>query len=258
MYCGNCGYIIATRTETRYPSQPSYYFCTARREKGVNCKNGQFDSKVFDEMIYSQLFRNTALMEKVYNDTAKDFNLEEKQNQIEFYRGEIVKQGAKKTRVNDLYIKGFMGESEVSQEHTEIRNYTFELENNILKIENEIESFIGFDIKTVIKNIARESNFEIKQEFVTKHVDKIKIFKVDTSDIDYTKLLYGELYPDGYWAAEKMKVLKNPHGNDKLIYVEVFAFGNPNPLKITLTNVSKQCFISENLNYANGHLTLNQ
>lgn len=258
MYCGKCGYIIATRTENRYATLPSYYFCTARREPYVMCKSGQFDSKVFDELIYSQLFRNNSLLEKVYNDTAKEFNLEEKQNQITYFRGEILKQEGIKKRINSIYRDGYSSETELRQEHTAIRNYTLEMENNITKIEKEIQNFTGFDIESIIKKFAAETNFAIKHEFVTKYVDKVLMYSVDSYDIDYTKLLYGELHYDDQSIFESdFRLLRNPHGNDKLIYVELFAFGNPNPLKMSLTNVTKQCYINSNLHYEKGHLALN-
>lgn len=253
MYCGNCGYIISTRTEKRYHYLPSYYFCSARREPGVLCKSGQFDSKVFDELIYSQLFKNTSLLEKVYEEASKEFNLEEKQAQIAFFQDEILKQEARKKRVNSLFKDDFISPSEVKQEHTAIRNHTIELDNNIAKIKNEIANHNEIEIGTTLMKLVDETNFSIKHDFVTKYVDKVLMYNVTSNDIDYTKLTYGE-----YWNNNSKKELRNPHGSDKLVYVEVFAFGNPTPLKISLTNVSKQCFISENLHYENGHLSINQ
>lgn len=261
MYCGNCGYIIGTRTEKRYSHLPSYYFCTARREPGIECKSGQFDSKVFDDLMYTQLFKNDSLVEKFHEESKKDFNLQEKQTQIEYFKGEIVRSDAKKKRVNNLYKEGFINESEVRQEHSVIRNHTIEMENNIAKIEKEIQNYRDFDVDYNLFKMTVESNFSIKQEFIAKFVDRINIYKVDTYDIDFTKLYSGgldDMHIGKYSFDGGMQQLKNPHGNDKLIYVEIFAFGNPNPLKVSLTNVSRQCFISDKLHYENGNLTLNQ
>jgi hypothetical protein len=257
MYCGNCGYIIATRTERRYSYLPSYYFCTARREPYVMCKSGQFSSNVFDELIYTQLFKNTSMLEKVYDETAKEFNLEEKQNQITYFKGEIGRQGAKKNRVNNLYKEGFIDESEVRQEHTAIRNHALEMENNIAKIEKEISNHNEVEIGNLLFQLVGETNFEIKRDFVVKYVDKVLMYSVLSNDLNWNELYSGRIEDEHWWEGDMIQ-LKSPHGNDKLIYVELFAFGNPIPLKISLTNVSKQCYISDKLHYEKGHLIIKQ
>ena len=261
MYCGNCGYIIGTRTEKRYAHLPSYYFCTARREPNVNCKAGQFDSKVFDELIYTQLFKNDSVVERFHEESKKDFNLQEKQSQIAYFRGEIVRSEALKKRVNNLYLNELISDSEVKQQHQMIRNATLENENNIAKIEKEIQNYTDWDVDYNLFKMTVESNFDIKHEFISKFVDKIKLYKVDNNGIDFTKLYTGgldDMHIGKYSFDGGMKQMKNPHGNDKIAYVEIFAFGNPKPLKVTLTNVTKQCFISENLIYERGQLTLKQ
>jgi len=240
VYCGQCGYLMGTRTERRYAHLPSYYFCQSRREATIMCKCGQFDSKIFDNHIYNHMFKNQSIVENMYNETRKEFNLEEKQSQIKYYNGEILKQEAKKKRVNSLYRDGYYSDAEVKSEHTVIRNSIIEMENNIHKIETEINTHEEQNIGVVIGSLFLESRFDAKREFVSKFVDKVLIYNVEHNDIDFTSLN-----------------LKNPNGNDKLIYVEVFAFSNPKPLKITLTNTSEQAFLSDKLEYANGHLSLN-
>jgi site-specific DNA recombinase len=248
MYCGKCGYLIGTRTERRYANLPSYYFCQSKKETHCNC--GQFDSKVFDEMIFTQLFKNTSLMEKLYEDISKQFNLEEKESQIRYFKGKIIEQAAKKKRVNNLYKDGYLNDLEIRQEHTGIRNETIEMENNITKLETEISNHNSTNIPQMIGRMVRENNFIIKREFIEKFVNKILLYSVDKYDIDFTKLSYSDFWKDG------TKQLKNPHGNDKLIYIELFAFDNPNPLKVTLTNVSKQCYIDDKLAYSEGQLSI--
>lgn len=256
VYCGNCGYIYASRTEKRYAHLPSYYFCSARREPGIMCRSGQFDSKVFDELVFGQLFRNTKALERVYEEKAREFNIEEKQRQVDHLRREIASQDERRRRVNNLYKDGHIDESEVTREHAAIRNRIQEAENGIASILKEIENHRGFDIRSIIVNMARETDFGIKRDFVTRYVDKVKVYRVDRNDIDYSHLAGFEMFHGGHWNVERGTVLRNPHGNDKLVYVEVFAFGNPRPLKMTITNVSKQCYTGDRLRYDDGHLTL--
>ena len=250
VYCGKCFHLMGTRTENRYAHTPSYYFCQSRREPTIMCKCGQFDSKIFDELIYTQLFKDKNLLEKVYEETIKEFNLDEKVTQINYFKREILNQEARRQRVINSHLDGDISDKVKDQEKSVIRNNIVDFENNISRLEKEINSHQKKDISEILTEMTYETKFDMRRESVEKYVDKINVFNVESYDIDFTKLTYANFWEKG------IKQLKNPHGNDKLIYVEVFAFGNPKPLKVALTNVSKQCYINEKLNYSEGKLSL--
>ena len=190
----------------------------------------------------------------MYEENIKVFNFEEKQSQIEFFRSEILKQEAKKKRVNNMYKDGHILESEYKQEHAVIRNTIVELTNNINKIEKVIENYQDkdFDLKTILASLTNETNFNIKYDFIQKYVDKIMVYKVTDYNIDFSKLTYTDYRKAGETS------LKNPNGKDKLIYIEIFAFGNPDAVKVVLSNVSKICYTSRDLLYnkENNYLTI--
>jgi hypothetical protein len=245
LFCGHCGYMMGTRTETRYKHMPSVYYCNGRYDITFKCKAGQFNSKVFDEYIYNQLFKNIFFHISMYEENIKVFNFEEKQNQIEFFKSEILKQEAKKKRINNMYKDGHLSEPEFKQEHAGIRNTIVDLTNNINKIEKEIENFQDkdFDLKTILASLTNETNFNIKYDFIQKYADKILVYKANDSDIDFSKLIYTD-----YWKAGERQ-LKKTSGRNKLIYIEIFAFGNPDPVKVALGNVTKICYTSKDLRY---------
>jgi site-specific DNA recombinase len=244
LFCGHCGYMLGTRTETRYKHKPSVYYCNGRFDITFKCKAGQFDSKVFDEYIYNQLFKNIFFHISMYEENAKAFDVKEKLNQIEFLKTEIQNQEARKKRINNLYKDGHIGESEFKQDHAAIRKIQIELTNNIIKIEKEIENHQDWDLQSVLASLTNETNFDIKHEFIKKYVDRITFYKVDNNKIDFSNLTYSDYWKDGE------KQLKNPNGRDKLIYVEILAFGNSDPVKVVLSNASKICYTSKNLQFS--------
>lgn len=200
--------------------------------------------------IYDLLFRHPEVMLKVYKESASKFDVEAKQKQIDFYRSQIVIQEAKKKRVNSLYKDGYIGESEFKADQAAIRKETVELENSILKIERDVKNFNGVNLAETLTSFLKETNFDAKYEFVQKYVDKLLIYKVHDTTIDFSKLSFTEM------KTMKTRNFRNPHGNDKIIYIEVFAFGNEIPLKVVLSNVSEICYTSEKLNYVDGSLSI--
>jgi hypothetical protein len=180
----------------------------------------------------------------MYEENAKAFDVKEKLNQIEFLKTEIQNEEARKKRINNLYKDGHIGESEFKQDHAAIRKIQIELTNNIIKIEKEIENHQDWDLQSVLASLTNETNFDIKHEFIKKYVDRITYYKVDNNKIDFSNLTYSDYWKDGE------KQLKNPNGRDKLIYVEILAFGNSDPVKVVLSNASKICYTSKNLQFS--------
>lgn len=242
IFCGKCGLAYLTRTENRYPSKPSFYFCSGRKDKAIQCKNGQFNSKIFDDIIYDLLFRHHNSMLKVHQDNIAKFDLNSKNKQIEFFKGEIVKQEARRKKSISLYKDDEIDESEFKSDIATIRNTIIDNENHIRKIENEIKSFEGVNMAQTLTSFLWETDFNSKLDFVRQYVDRIDLYKVENCNIDFTGMVYHPM-------KSKTIHLKNPNGNDKLIYVELFAFGSPYPLKATLSNVSNIIYTSETLKY---------
>lgn len=244
LFCGHCGYMMGTRTETRYKNPSSFYFCTGHSNLSLKCKAGQFTSKFIDDKIYNQIFKDGVFFHiSMYEEHKKVFNVNERLEQIEYFKNEIPKEEARKKRSIKLYKDDLITEKELEQDQLSINNKIREYENNIKKIEREIDNYQDFDLKRTLATLTNETNFNIKYEFIQKYVDKVVIYKVNKCEIDFSKLTYSD-----YWREGETQ-LKNPNGRDKLLYVEIFSFGNPEPLKVVLTNHSQICYISKKLNY---------
>jgi hypothetical protein len=250
LYCGICGYIFSTRTERRYANLPSYYFCSGRKDKSVKCNAGQFSSRVLDEHLYTQLFKNSNFFDTILKDYEKNFNLDEKLQQIAFYESEVIKLEAKKKRVNNLYKEGYIGEDEVKSEHTAIKNSIVTYQNKANSLKKEITQYENFNVYEFMSNLTTETEYNKKREFVEKYVDKVLVYPVEKCDIDFSQLTYAN-----YWEMG-VKTLRPVQKNEKIIYVEVFAFNNKAPVKVALCSPSDQCYINEGLDYRKEDRTL--
>lgn len=248
--CGHCGRAYITRTETRYPNKPSYYICSGRVDPGIKCKSGQFTSKVVDEIIYDFLFRHASVMLKVYKDKRSDFDIDTMNKQIEFFRSEIVTRESKKKRIIYLYKEGLLSDSELKSEQSAIRNEVVDIQNKISQIEREINDFSGVDLSGTLMTLLRSEDFNVKREFVQKYVDKILIYNVEHNDIDFTNLSYTIM------KTMKTNKLQKPRKDEKIKYIEVFAFGSQTPMKVVLSSFKNICFTSDKLEYKEGTLTI--
>lgn len=257
LVCGSCGYKYSARTENRYNHKPSFYYCTAIKDKSIKCHNGQFKSSVLDKLVYDLLFRHEQIMVRIYKDAVNEFNIEEKNKEIEYYQKEIKKEYRKKERVVNLYKEEFIDEVEFREEVDKIKKEVIRYEKEITKIERQIEVYNNLEVETIesFKSLKNETNFDIKRGFINKYVDEIKLFKVTDTGIDFTQLTYWDLSIDAP-IPKKIK-LRNPHGNDKVMYIELYAFSKEEPIKAVVSSVSELCYSSKDLEYKDGLLTLN-
>jgi len=234
--CGNCGYLYQTRTETRYPGQPSFYFCNSK-SMNVKCDGGQFDSKFLDDILYKSLFNQSLSVEtqSYFKDEQKKLiNIEEKNKQLEYFLGEVGIINAKKKRVNNMYKNGYISEVEFNKEQTTLRNELISNENSIKQIQDFIKKYKDVNVIDILKAGKEETNYDTQYEYTQKYVDKILIYNVDNYDIEdlkkYTKKWEGYVRNT------------NAFNKDKVVYIELFAFNNPLPIKVLLTSWTKRYY----------------
>lgn len=251
IFCGKCGLMYATRTDLLKGENASYYYCRGRKDKGIQCKNGQIKSNFFDEKVYDILFTHSKVMLQIYKDKSKSFNIKEKQAQITYFENEIEGQVKRQKRVIELYKDGFMTKPDFTKEQNSIRKNTITFQDNIASINKEIELFNDVNLSNTLTSLLWETNYEIKREFILKYVDKIKVFKVNKTNIDFSKLSHTDL------KGMKKTNLKPLRGNDKVMFIEVYAFGDKTPTNIVLTSYSDGCYTSKKLTYIEGYLSMN-
>jgi hypothetical protein len=112
--------------------------------------------------------------------------------------------------------------------------------------------FTNINLSETLNTLLQTNDFNVKYEFVQKYVDKIMIYNVRDNQIDFT----GK--NQVLMKTQEFKPLSNPTRRDKLVYLEVFAFGSQNPIKVVLSGYSKICFTSSKLEFKNETLTLQE
>ena len=56
----------------------------------------------------------------------------------------------------------------------------------------------------------------------------------------------------------KAQAFKAPVKNDKLTYIEIYAFGNTTPLRLVLSSLTDICYMNSKLTYIMGHLPIDE
>lgn len=263
--CGKCDRTYMSHTEKKRNGISSFYFCSGRMDRNIRCKNGQIKSTILDRFVYNLIISHSDMMIAIHKENMDKFNLKEKEQQIEYYTSEIDKQDYKKKREIKLYRDGHSTESEFDKEIKSIKSNFLKFEKNINSIQREIDTFKGYDPNEdwmKLTNLSLETNFDTKREFIQKYLDKVLIYKVDKCDLDFTEL-NDRIITEPNQSIEEIKEIsftrkfkRNPHGNDNIKYIEIFAFDNKKPIKSVITQVTEICFDDDNLVYDDGHLSL--
>ena len=241
--CGSCGRSYGVQTELRYDKSTAYYDCNGRKDLTLRCKNGRVKGSVLDDRIYNVIFDHKDLLIKLKEESLKNFNIDEKEGQILFFKSEINDLNGRVKRLIDLYKDGYIAKNDFNSEQKsnsgKIKEFTFKKE----KIQKEIKYFN--DSKNddnwkndFVKYWANEE-FDAKREFVEKYVNELIVSKIKTFDLsneDINKIYSKDEAVSKFLLQETLKK-PNKWGAK---YIEVFVFDNPTPIKCVL-------FIRDNL-----------
>jgi site-specific DNA recombinase len=227
MRCGHCNFTFITSTNSR--TKYSLYSDNGRQNRYRKCLEiNALSTKVIDDVLYKQLFLNKDGLVQAHKDLKKDSNIEDKKNQVIYYKNEIVKLESKQKRIVKLYSEAYINEDEFKNEMESIRKDKIEFENKISmnNMSLNIRQFLG--TKDVMMKYYNTNKFNVKREFVEKYVNKILIYRVRKTNLKFEKPL---------------------HKNEKTLYIEIYAFGNLEPLRIVLTVYTKNVIVDRNLSY---------
>lgn len=257
IHCGQCKLAYLSRTDKVNKGIASFYFCSGRKDKSIKCKNGQFHSGILDENVYNLLFRHPDIIKTIYKENIEKFSIVEKHKQIAYFEAQILHLEGSKRKTIKLYRDDYISESEFNSDMLRVKNDMADMNTEIQKVKKEIENFnmLKMDSIDLFKSMAQETNFEIKKGFVNKYIDDILLYRVEHTDIKFEDLVTWELGIDT--PHPKQIKLRKLHGNDKLMYVEIFCFGNKVPLKVIMSNLKGICYSSDKLTYNSGRLYLN-
>ena len=264
--CGICGKSYQCRTDyvkhfdkdnKRVDKvRSSYYYCSGRQDSSIKCDNGGTSNISLDKSVFDLMLRHSEIMVSIHNRNMANFPVQEKQEQIIFYKNEIEKINKKRDRVIGLYRDGIIDEKPFKQDLEDIKKEIAANEKEIKKIEKEIQNYKDYEVRDIdsFKSLAMETNFDIKREFINRYVEKVEVFKVLKHNLDFEKLVYWETGVDSN-VPKRVKYSKLQK-TERLTYYELFAFGSNEPVKAVVTSRSKNSYSSEKLEFNNGTLTL--
>lgn len=242
IYCSFCKHKYAAETRARYGRYESYYYCYGRKEVNIKCQNGQIASKHFDDILYKALFQDAELIMSIYSDKAKDFNVDEKNNQIEYFNNEIEKENLKLKRLVFLYRDGYITKKDFDSDNIKSRNIIINYQNNIKGINKEIKAFKSVDVIDKLYSLIYDADYSTKREYVLNYIDKIEVFRIGNDILEMlpeddenrnTKSWYKSLID------EYTSIFKE---NERIFMVEVFVLGENIPITFVLGNISDECY----------------
>jgi DNA invertase Pin-like site-specific DNA recombinase len=227
MRCGNCGRMYAT-----YKSKNvnyGYYLCSGGYDKILKCRfRNYINSIILDDILYNSIFNHKYINHIMSQVSSPVIEKHQKEGQIIYYNSEIEALELKKNRVKKLYMDGHITYEEFEKEISSLQNQNIEYLNKIRILQNEVNTLSKVDISKIIKTYKDSKDFNIKRDFVSKYVNDINIYKIDVANVNWKKTL---------------------HKDEKIIYIEMYAFNYNIPLKILLAPSSKNVIISNDLNY---------
>jgi hypothetical protein len=238
--CGVCGRHYGARTETRYGKEDSFYYCNGARDIKIRCKNGQFSSPFLEESISLLFTTHQDFFIKLKEDETAKFNLDEKENQIEYFTNQIEENLNKQKRLVDLRIINHIDEQRYNKEHALIIGQNEGFKIKIKSIKNEIKNYNK--AKTGEARLLYENLFsEDKQSFIDKYLNKIIIRKIKAVGITKKDIetLSVKSLADDFRKQDKIKFIDklfDTKYKNRKIFVEIFAFDNVEPLKAIIIN----------------------
>lgn len=239
--CGDCTRHYGARTETRYGYEDSFYYCNGARDLKKRCKNGQVSSRFLEEGIYLTMFAHMDRMLKLKEEQKTTFNLQEKLNQIEFYTKERNENVRELEKLAYLFRKSDMTSKEYELNKRIINVKDDNLKFQIKSINNEIDQFNSISPDKLSVKYFMTDDPNMKQSFIDKYLDKIIIHKIKevaitekqikSKNIEFITLWEDPLNETREWFKKEVLYKKT---KSRLIFVELYAFSNTEPLNIIL------------------------
>jgi hypothetical protein len=190
---------------------------------------------MIDNNLYKVLFDHKYVKEFITRDTKDALSLNESQRQIDYYNSENDALKMKLKRTIKLYQDGYISYEEFTKENLTIKNAITDNDNKIQTLKNESDIINNIDIDKIYTEYENATDFNIKRDFVVKYVNEVKIYKIETADIDWPNPL---------------------QKNEKIIYAEVTAFNYKVPIKVLMTPYSKNSISSNSLQYLPDYNTI--
>jgi hypothetical protein len=215
-------------TQTRN-NKVGYYLCSGLNDETYPCDNGNYiNTGMIDDNLYPILFDHTYIKEILTRDSSDAISLNEKKNQIEYYNSEITSLEMTEKRFKNLYATGYLEFEDMTKEVVKVINQITDIKNKVSLLNSDIQTISKKDIDEIIKNYKDATEYDVKREFVTKYINSVVLHSIDLANVK--------------WMTPLQK-------NEKMIFIEMYAFNYKVPLKVLLTPYSKNVIVSKTLQY---------
>jgi DNA invertase Pin-like site-specific DNA recombinase len=198
LICGNCG----KRYTGRKVNKHIYYRCASLIIRGGSCGSAGIRLDYLDNLVWDYFFRNTNLLQSLYNTLKNDNNTTSKksiQKKIQTFKTTLKSKEKEKANVTKFLLQETLNEDEASQELTRLRK---EITDTTLLLEREQESLINLnetanqieDLKTEIQTLHQKTSFNQKKELIEKYLKEITVINTDgyfTIDLTFKTLANG-------------------------------------------------------------------
>lgn len=228
MRCVKCKRMIITHLYGR--DKRSYYECGGHKKMTNTCEYSSLmiSTEIADKFLYDALFNYAYLKEIIERETSQTLQKDNKLQQIENYKKEVIDLEGKIRRHKKLYTDGFESYTEFLKETNSIKVQIKKTNDALNLLTNEMETIDKVNVDEIIKTYKTTDNYGLKREFVNKYVNNILMHRIEAANVTW----------------------KNPlHKNEKMVYFEIFAFGYMIPIKVLITPFSKNVIVSKNLQY---------
>lgn len=200
--CGGCGRNMYGRTRTN--KKDNFYTCSGKRDKDCDCDTRSINIDVLENFIWSMFFVDGELLKMVKEYFDRDsILLNEIDEKIQKQASRITSLQKEKDKAIQMVMKGFLSESDVSNEVNRVNNSTDDAQNIISKLKEQKNTFDNsnelldqletlsnnFTPPPVIMNHIRhklpspiyqpETSFEDKSAIIRQYIKRIKITSND-------------------------------------------------------------------------------
>ena len=210
--CGNCKHSVTSISDMRYKNKYSYYKCNGNGDDvRIECNTGQFNSKVFDKLVWNMLVKQTEFQKELFKIQNPVIN-EDFTNQFTYLNDLIIKGNNKKKRIIDIYKDGFMDREqylkEINKLDKDIKGWLSEISEIQVRKLQQMDVMKKFTKERNIRNVLN------RRPYIEKWVDKVIVYP------------YNKLQKKGV--------------TEKMWWIELYAFSLSTPFKAIISSKTEK------------------
>ncbi len=170
--CGECGRNYYGRTRTN--KKDNYYMCSSKRYKHEECTNRSINIDVLDSFVWSALFENNIMLEKVeqaFKDGDTDKKRLELENKIIEYRKTLKALNIEYKKSIDLVVRGVVNENDLLDTKNRVIRETNRLNELLTNDEKELNT-LSNEIR-LLTEIKKDLDFSKQADTDWRLIDEL-------------------------------------------------------------------------------------